>query len=207
MMIILLVMTGCYLLGAVPTAFLMGKLCKNIDIREHGSGNVGFTNAVRVLGAFSGIVTLTVDIGKGFLAVWLAKIYISVPSDNAVLLHVLYALAGIISIVGHNWPVYIGFKGGKGVATGFGVFLALTPVPTLMVIGVWIISVSICKIVSISSIISILLLPIIIYFRGDSIVYIILSSVMALVTVVRHRSNIGRLMRGEENKFNLFKKS
>ncbi len=207
MMIILLVMTGCYLLGAVPTAFLMGKLCKNIDIREHGSGNVGFTNAVRVLGAFSGIVTLTVDIGKGFLAVWLAKIYISVPSDNAVLLHVLYALAGIISIVGHNWPVYIGFKGGKGVATGFGVFLALTPVPTLMVIGVWIVSVSICKIVSISSIISILLLPIIIYFRGDSIVYIILSSVMALVTVVRHRSNIGRLMRGEENKFNLFKKS
>lgn len=201
------VLIFCYFLGAIPTAYLMGKLCRKIDIREHGSGNVGFTNAVRVLGTLPGIATLAVDIGKGFLAVWLAKIYISFSPENDILLHLLYALAGIVSIVGHNWPVYIGFKGGKGVATGFGVFLALTPIPTLVIIGVWLLSVSITKIVSISSIISILILPLIVYFRGDNIVYVILSLAMAIVTVIRHRPNIQRLLRGEENKFNLFRKT
>ena len=137
-----------YLLGSIPTSFLMGKLVKGIDIRKHGSGNVGATNALRVLGTKIGVITLVIDIGKGFLAIIAGRMLI----ENAT--HLLLIGCGLCAILGHIFTVFLKFKGGKGVATSAGVFIALTPLPVAIAFGVFLVTVAFSRYVSLGSILA-----------------------------------------------------
>ncbi|MCD6459251.1 glycerol-3-phosphate 1-O-acyltransferase PlsY [bacterium] len=194
-----LVLLVCYLIGAVPSAYIMGKLVKNLDIRNHGSGNVGFTNALRVLGVVPGIITLLMDIGKGYLSIFFVEhTYNNLYPFS---LEIFAAVAGIVTVCGHIWPVYIGFKGGKGIAVGCGIFLNIALIPTLITTGIWIFFVLLTNIVSISSIAAVISLPMIMMFFRKPVVYVFISVLLAAVVVFMHRSNIKRLLKGEERKF------
>ena len=195
----LLILLICYLIGAIPSAYILGKLVKNYDIRKHGSGNVGFTNALRVLGVVPGIITLLMDIGKGYVSVMFAEY--TYNNLYPFSLELFLAVAGIVTVCGHIWPVYIGFKGGKGIAVGCGIFLKIALIPTLISTGVWIICVLLTNIVSISSITAVIALPILVILFKQPFVYAVISSMLAVVIVFMHRSNIKRLLKGEERKF------
>lgn len=199
---ILYIVAG-YLIGSIPPAYILGRIIKKTDIRNHGSGNVGFTNALRVLGVVPGIIVLIFDIAKGFLPVWLIG-YLGLfagTDGGGVSVDLSMALCGIAVICGHNWPLYIGFRGGKGVATGCGIFLAMAPAATGLCILLWIIMMALSNIVSLSSIIAVSALPFIMLFVGESKIIIGIAFVLAIVTVVRHKENIRRLIRGEERTF------
>ena len=149
----ILTLLGAYLLGAIPTSVWIGRHFFNIDIREHGSGNAGATNTIRVLGLKVGIPVLIIDVLKGFAAVNLIHLtdyYIPQSGDFIS----FQLLLGIAAIIGHIFPVYVGFKGGKGVATLFGIVLAIDPLPTLICIGIFVITLIITKYVSLSSMIA-----------------------------------------------------
>jgi acyl phosphate:glycerol-3-phosphate acyltransferase len=151
-----------YLLGSVPSAVWIGKRFHNIDVREHGSGNAGTTNTIRVLGWTTGIPVLLIDIAKGWLASML-PVFFHLASRGSAFLTNLQLIAGIIAIVGHIFPVFAGFRGGKGVATIFGVFLALQPLLTICVIGVFLAVFFITGIVSVSSMIAGVSFPVLLF--------------------------------------------
>ncbi len=199
---LMLYILTCYLIGSIPPAYILGRILKKTDIREHGSGNVGFTNALRVLGVVPGIITLVIDIAKGFLPIWCIRQYGWFVAERfGVPIDVSMALCGIAVIAGHNWPIYIGFRGGKGVATGCGIFLGMAPLSTLLVVLLWIIVLALTNIVSISSIIAVLALPGVMFLLHESPVIITIGAVLAIVTVARHHENIKRLIKGEERSF------
>ncbi len=188
-----------YLFGAIPFGLLITRWRKGIDIREHGSGNIGFTNVLRVVGFKSGIVVLILDIGKGAISVWLARRF-----TNA---EILPVLCGMLAIIGHDWPVYLKFRGGKGVATTIGVFLVLAPWATLVALVIWVASVATTRYVSVGSILFALNLPIATFVLGlfciRPVTYhavLIAGCVAFVITVFKHRSNIQRLMQGTENR-------
>ncbi|MCK4326410.1 glycerol-3-phosphate 1-O-acyltransferase PlsY, partial [bacterium] len=190
-------------LGSIPTSFLLGRL-KGIDLRRRGSGNVGATNAFRVLGPLPGVISLILDIGKGLVAVTLlARICGSQPTDW------IKILIGLAVIAGHNWTVFLKFKGGKGVATSAGVFLGLAPAALGFSVLVWLIVVAISRYISLGSILAAISLPIFIWrpiftWQGEKGVPIILFGLLiSLLVVIRHRANIKRLIKGEERKFSL----
>jgi len=186
-----------YLLGAIPTAFIMGKILKGIDIREHGSGNVGATNAFRVLGKKAGTVTFLIDVLKGALAVAVIPLLLFKDYNYREIINIVCC----ISVVGgHIWTVFLNFKGGKGVATSCGAFLSLTPLATGITVVVWIIVFYIFRYVSLGSIISALALPVLIIFVYDSTAYKIFACVLGAIVVLKHKSNIIRLMNGTEDK-------
>lgn len=195
---------AAYLLGSLPTSFIMGKLLMKIDIREHGSGNVGATNALRVLGTKIGIITLLIDIGKGILAVILGKILVPQPTN------LLLIGFGLFAILGHIFTIFLKFKGGKGVATSAGVFIALIPVPVAITLVVFIITVSLSKYVSLGSItaaLTLFLVELYVNIRHGfaDLEYLIFVFVIAAFIIIRHKSNIKRLIAGNENKLK-FKK-
>jgi acyl phosphate:glycerol-3-phosphate acyltransferase len=196
-----------YLLGSIPSAVWIGKKFHNIDVREHGSGNAGTTNTIRVLGWTTGIPVLLIDILKGWLAAML-PVFFHLSQHGTALLTDLQLLTGVIAIVGHIFPVFAEFRGGKGVATVFGVFLALQPVLTLCVIGVFLIVLFLTGIVSVSSMTAGLSFPILLFlfFDTPSILFKIFSVLTAIALIITHRKNIGRLMRGEEKKLINFRK-
>ena len=187
-----------YLIGSIPTAYIFGKWLKGIDIRKHGSGNVGATNVFRVLGVWPGIAVLVLDIGKGILAV------LVVPD--------LLGLAGVVSrvilaavvVCGHNWTVFLQFKGGKGIATSLGVLIGLTikisvirPV-LLWVVLIWLACFLITRIVSVASIVAATCLPIIMVLTNQEFAIVCLGILFCLFVVLRHRINIRRLFAGQE---------
>lgn len=190
-----------YLLGSVPAAVWIGKWFHKIDVREHGSGNAGTTNVIRVLGWKTGIPVLLIDIAKGWFAATLPVIFNLAEPGSAAITN-LQILAGIIAITGHIFPLFAGFRGGKGVATIFGVLLAIHPLLTLSCFGVFIIVLLITGIVSVSSMSAGLAFPILLFFIFDtpSMVLKIFSIIVAIALIVTHRKNIGRLLRGEESK-------
>ncbi len=193
-----------YILGSIPTSYLMGKIIKKIDIREFGSGNVGATNALRVLGTKFGIITLIIDIGKGILAVFLGKLIVSDPTNL-----VLIAF-GLFAILGHIFTIFLKFKGGKGVATAAGVFIALTPQAIGIALLAFIITVSISKYVSLGSIIGALVLfGMELYLNitnsFQNLELLIFISIITSFIIIRHKSNIKRIIAGNENKIS-FKK-
>ncbi len=201
-----------YLIGSIPTAYIFGMLLKGIDIREYGSGNVGATNAMRVLGKGIGITVLALDIVKGFLPLLLMGDFFAVRTG----LHpeITYIILGVSCICGHNWTIFLKFKGGKGIATTLGVLLALSlKVQGLgMIIGLvlltWIIIFAVNRIVSLASIIAAICLPLyMIIFRenfafGQKLTMIIAGVLLAAFTIYRHKANIGRLMQGSEKRIN-----
>lgn len=197
-----------YLAGSIPSSVWAGKLFHGIDIREHGSGNAGATNTIRVLGWKTGIPVLIFDLFKGWLAAMLPKFLAAAP-ENSETMMVLMIVCGMAAILGHVFPLFAGFRGGKGVATTFGVLLALHPLLTLTCAGIFLLVLFISGYVSLSSMTAVTMFPILLVtvFRTPSAILIIFSVVVALAVIITHTKNIGRLLRGEENKFIRKKKS
>lgn len=188
-----------YLVGSMPTAYLAGR-ARGVDLRAHGSGNLGATNVARVLGTRTGVAVFAVDLLKGFLPVWILPRYVDV-SLNPELWAVLF---GAAAILGHVKPIFLGGKGGgKGVATASGVFLALAFVPLLIAQAVWAAVFYFTRYVSLASLISAAVLSIaILTWWRDPASPIFLAGVAVMVFVFwTHRANIGRLRRGEEHRF------
>jgi glycerol-3-phosphate acyltransferase PlsY len=190
-----------YLLGSIPTSVWIGKHFFKIDIREHGSKNAGSTNAIRILGWKAGLIVLLFDIFKGYLAVNLIRLtdyYIPETGDYIN----FQLLLGIAAIIGHIFPVYVGFKGGKGVATLLGFVLAIDPTTTLICIGVFVIALIITKYVSLSSMIAGFSFPVLVIFvfKTTTPALIIFSLIVSVLLLFTHQKNIERLLRKEENK-------
>lgn len=191
---------GAYLLGSIPSAYLAGKL-NGIDLREHGSGNLGATNVVRVLGARIGAAVFAVDILKGFIPVYLAVRYWSSPMPLALAMAV-----GTAAIVGHIKPVFLlkkGGGGGKGVATAAGVFLGLAPVPMLVALVSWVLVFSIWRYVSLASLVAAAILPVamLVVSRNPTNPVFMMSVIITAFVFFTHRSNMQRLMAGQEHRF------
>ncbi|SES65130.1 acyl-phosphate glycerol-3-phosphate acyltransferase [Natronincola peptidivorans] len=186
----LLIVIVAYILGNFSPSYVIGRLSANIDIRNYGSGNAGTTNVMRTLGYKAAVFTLLLDCFKGVLAVYIAKRF---GSEN------LAMVAGIVVVLGHNWPVLLKFKGGKGIATTIGVALSIHPVVASICIFVGIILLIIFKYVSLSSIVAITLLPIILFFQDLN--YFIFGLVLCLMALYRHKENMQRLLNGTEKKF------
>ncbi len=183
-----------YLLGSVSFSLLIGKFSKkNIDIRKHGSGNAGATNTLRVLGVGPAIVVLLLDVLKGVAAVWLGR-----SLSNGAVWPVI--LAGLCVIIGHNWPVFFGFKGGKGIATTIGVMVTLCLVPSLLAGAVAILAVVLTRYVSLGSLLFTGLLPIMLWLTNSQGELLIASVIVAVFAFYKHRNNIRKLIQGKENK-------
>ena len=199
---IILEVIFAYLIGSIPSAVWVGKIFYKIDVREHGSGNAGATNVIRVLGYKAGIPVLLFDVFKGWFAVQLIRIIpLSLLSPETTT-YVMIALA-IAVFLGHVFPVFAGFKGGKGVGTLAGVGISLFPIPLLIVLGIFILVLVFTRYVSLSSLIGGLSFPFIVVFLcGETNPGLIsLSTLVAVFIPLTHIKNIRRLMKGEENKF------
>jgi glycerol-3-phosphate acyltransferase PlsY len=184
-----------YLLGATPTSYVVARATRGIDLREHGSGNLGATNTFRVLGWRPALPVVLVDVLKG----WIPTVYFTLWDGVEPL---EWALAyGAAAILGHVFSVYVGFKGGKGVATSAGVFLAIAPWAVLIAAIVWGVVVTLTRIVSLGSLLAAFVLPIAVFATGEPPLEIWLSVALALFVMYAHRSNIRRLLRGHENRF------
>ena len=192
-----------YLLGSLPTGFLIGKYLKNIDLRTIGSGSTGATNVLRNVGKWPALFVFIIDVGKGLIAVTIAKELANqgLIDSNQGLIEVL---AGISAISGHIWPIWLKGKGGKAVATGLGMFLALSWKVGLASLGIFLIVLAKSKFVSLSSIAAAILLPIFMFFNlgNASHPYFVISLIVSLLVIWKHRTNINRLLKGEESKIN-----
>lgn len=196
-----------YLLGSIPTSVWLGKAFKGTDLRQHGSGNAGTTNAFRVLGKPIGIIVLIVDMGKGLLAVSLSFLQSEMAPGSESLMILRIGL-GVLAVIGHIFPVFAGFKGGKGVATMAGAGLALHPLAALAAMGVYLLVFLITKVSALGSLLAVITYPvwIIFVFQTDYRSLQIFSIFVPILVIFTHRSNISRLLKGNENKM-LSKKS
>ena len=197
-------------MGSIPTAVWLGQAFYGIDVREFGSGNAGATNTFRVLGKKPGIVVMTIDILKGYTATKLAYLIgLSVTGPKASEQFIHYELAlGVIAVMGHLFPVFAGFRGGKGVATLFGMVMAVNPLAGLVCVTTFVTVLLISKHVSLSSIAAGFAFPLgTIFLFHDSVTTEVLYSICVCVLIlVTHQKNIERLLKGEESKVYLFKK-
>jgi len=190
-----------YLFGSIPTSVWIGKIFFGIDIREHGSGNAGATNATRVLGFRTGIIVLLLDVVKGSAAVsmgWMVAGYFT----NAALFSGFQLLLGLVALLGHVFPVFAGFRGGKGVATLTGIVAVLFPIPFLICLGVFLVLFLFTRYVSLGSIAASIVFPIaVILFTGQATIFeMVFSGIVAVMVPLAHRKNIQRLLEGTENK-------
>ncbi|HLW30594.1 MAG TPA: glycerol-3-phosphate 1-O-acyltransferase PlsY [Brumimicrobium sp.] len=199
---------AAYLLGSIPTAVWVGRMKYNIDVREHGSKNAGATNTFRVLGKKAGIVVLSVDILKGVLAVILPFIISSYTWADDHLIH-LKIVSGILVVIGHIFPVFASFNGGKGVATSLGVVLGIHPQAALICIVLFLIVFIISNYVSLGAITASVAFPLLVefVFHNKNISLMIFSIVLSSAVIILHHKNIKRILDGNENKMNLFKKN
>ena len=198
----LLAFVLAYLAGSIPSAVWAGKVFHGIDVREHGSGNAGATNTVRVLGWKTGIPVLLFDLFKGWLAASL-PLFLDAAPDGSEQMTALQIACGMAAILGHVFPLFAGFRGGKGVATTFGVLLALQPWLTLTCAGIFLVVLLISGYVSLGSMISVIMFPVLLMtvFHTPSIMFKIFAVVVAVAVVLTHSKNISRLLKGEEKKF------
>lgn len=205
MLPILLTIIVAYLLGSLPAGYIAGKLA-GVDIRTVGSGNVGATNVTRALGKRYGYPVFAVDFLKGFAAVEFAKLFAQSSQFNALWVDICAVLGAMFSVIGHSFPVWLGFKGGKGVATSVGALFCLNWLSALIVCVVWIVVFFTSRYVSVASICAAIALPLTIVvmqllhqLRSPVLVYFAL--ILAALIVWRHRSNISRLLNGTEPRF------
>jgi glycerol-3-phosphate acyltransferase PlsY len=191
-----------YIAGSIPSAVWAGKLFHNIDVREHGSGNAGATNTVRVLGWKTGIPVLIFDLFKGWLATML-PLFMKAADGGTEQMMALQIACGMAAILGHVFPLFAGFRGGKGVATTFGVLLALHPWLTLICAGIFLVVLLFSGYVSLGSMTAAVMFPVLLMtaFDTPSLLFRIFSVLVAVAIVVTHKKNIKRLLRGEENRF------
>ena len=192
-----------YLIGALPSSVWIGKKFYNTDVREHGSGNAGATNTFRVLGKKAGTIVLILDILKA----WIAVSLLSTLAGNT---NVEFQLAlGLVAVLGHIFPIYIGFRGGKGIASLLGVIIAIHPAAALIAIGFFLITLLITKYVSLSSIIAAFAFPVLIYYYFEESNYslIIFSIMVAVLVLLTHKKNINRQFKNEESKVTILRKT
>jgi glycerol-3-phosphate acyltransferase PlsY len=192
-----------YLIGALPSSVWIGQRFYDTDVREHGSGNAGATNTFRVLGKRAGIIVLILDIFKAWLAV-------TVLSDFAGNKSIEFQLAlGLVAVLGHIFPIYIGFRGGKGIASLLGVIIAIHPMAALLSMGIFIFTIIISRFVSLSSMIAACAFPVLLfyYFEETNHSLIIFSIMVAVLVIFTHKKNIERLYKNEESKVTLLKKT
>jgi glycerol-3-phosphate acyltransferase PlsY len=193
-----------YLLGSIPTGYLVGR-AKGVDVRKVGSGNIGATNVFRTLGTAAGAVVLLVDALKGWLAAKLAPMVVSrliAPGSSAdeATQEYLQIIAGVVVILGHNYTCWLHFKGGKGIATSAGVLLALTPKTCGIALIAWVLLCATTRYVSLASITAALVLPVATFAVGYSRRMVIITGVMGLLAIYKHKENIKRLMNGTESR-------
>ena len=181
-----------YLMCNIATAYLVSRAFGKIDIREHGSGNSGSTNVFRVLGAKPAVIVFLGDVLKGTAAVLIGR-YLGGSYGEI--------LAGIFVVAGHNWPILLGGKGGKGIATTIGLMLPIDPLMVVMILIVGIIVIITTRYVSLASIVGVTIYPIAMIITQKPLEYIIFSLVLSSVAIFKHRSNIERLLKGTESKF------
>ena len=201
----IIIIPGAYLLGSIPTSVWLGRALKGIDLREHGSGNAGATNAFRVLGKPIGSAVLLLDMLKGYLAVSLALLQAEIaPGSEAWM--ILKIGLGLVAVLGHIFPLFAGFRGGKGVATITGVALAIHPFAALAAMGIYLLAFLITRISALGSLTAVLTYPIwiILIFKSEFLTVRIFSLVVVVLVLITHRSNILRLARGQEK--SLFRK-
>ena len=213
----IIVAVAAYLLGSIPTGFLVAK-AKGIDIRSVGSGNIGATNAMRVLGKPAGIFVLLMDAAKGFFSVVILpnalvlfifqvpnpdylRSYQSFGEEPITFQNKIQLIAGIFAVLGHNYTCWLKFKGGKGIATTAGVFLALAPWAVLVGLVVFILAVLLTKYVSVGSIAAAIALPVTVWMMTPQNIFLgIVSTALGALAIYKHKSNIQRLIAGTENR-------
>ena len=191
-------MAVSYLLGTISTAYILVRLIKGKDIREFGSGNAGATNALRVLGKIPGFIVLVLDILKGVIAVTLIAGFIGQRADISI--EIIKSLFGLSAVCGHVFNVFLGFKGGKGVATGAGVLISLNPLSVLWGVIVFIVIVAWSKYVSLGSIVCSILIPFFMLIMHSPYPYTVLAALLCIIIVAKHKANINRLLTGRERK-------
>ena len=204
-LILFLGFAAAYVIGSIPTAYIFGRVIKGIDMREHGSGNIGATNVFRVIGKAPGIIVLIIDALKGLICVtYLASgfLYLA-PVTRPELYRIL---VGLSAIAGHNWTLFLKFKGGKGVAASAGVAIGLIPKIFWLGFLVWLITFFITGFVSLASIIAIISVPIFTLAFGEPAEIVIFMCLLCLIIIYKHKPNIRRLARGEEKRIPFFKK-
>ena len=203
--ILFLGFAAAYVIGSIPTAYIFGRVFKGIDIREYGSGNVGATNVFRVIGKVPGITVLAIDIIKGFVcATYLASGFMYLAP--VIRPDVYRILVGLCAIAGHNWTIFLKFKGGKGVATSAGVVIGLIPKIFWLGFLVWLITFFITGLVSLGSIVAVISIPIFTLAFGEPAEIVVFMCLLCLIIVYKHKPNIRRLARGEEKRISFFKK-
>jgi glycerol-3-phosphate acyltransferase PlsY len=196
---IVIVVAASYLVGSIPASYIAGRWLRGIDLREHGSGNLGAANAFRVLGFGAAVPVLLFDIGKGFAAVFLMPEFFGGGTALAL-------LAALAVVLGHNYSLFVRFSGGKGVGTTAGAFLALAPAATAMCFALWIATLLVTRIVSVASIAGAAFLPLSIVIADRAFglrthyAVTLLACAVALIVIVKHRSNISRLRAGTEKR-------
>jgi acyl phosphate:glycerol-3-phosphate acyltransferase len=207
--IYLIVAVLAYLLGAIPFGLILVRLFRGTDVRQIGSGNIGATNVMRTGSKGLGIATLVLDAAKGYMAV-LVAMWITAPRVHTDSMSPLYTAAGIAALfamLGHIFPVWLGFKGGKGVATGVGVFLALVPKAVLIVLGLFVVIFAAFRYVSLASIIATAAFPVVAYAllsrESEQLMFMPFIVAAAALIIVKHRQNIRRLLSGTEHRLEL----
>ena len=201
----LFIVVGSYLLGSLPIGYVVGKIA-GVDIRKSGSGNIGATNVLRVLGKKYGYTVFFLDALKGFAVVRISLALVSTTPSAEPYANLFALLGAVVCVIGHSFPVWLNFRGGKGVATSAGVIIGLMPLAAIIVFPIWFIVFEICRFVSVASICAAISLPITIalFLRFkvmDSVVLLYFSIALAVVVVWRHRSNFSRLLNGTEQRF------
>lgn len=191
-----------YLIGSIPTGYLLARSQEKIDLRRYGSGNIGATNVLRAVGKIAALFTLIIDVLKGFIVVtFLAdmtynfRMNVEYPAYLVVL--------SLCVVAGHDWPIFLDFKGGKGVATTAGILLVFCPKLLLLGLCIWVLVFIFTKIVSVASLITAILLPVVSYFCGYEGSLKFLIFILAGLIVIRHKSNVKRLIKKEEHKLSV----
>lgn len=194
------------MLGSIPTGFLVAK-ARGIDIRAVGSGNIGAANTFRAVGKIAGVFVLLIDALKGYAAVWLCVWILKFfgITDSGLVIH-YQVLAGIFAVLGHNYTCWLGFKGGKGIATTAGVYLALAPLAVGIALGAFILTIVITRFASLSSMVAAVVLTISVWFTQHDLTLRIVTIALCVLALLKHRTNIRRLIAGTENRIEFKKK-
>jgi glycerol-3-phosphate acyltransferase PlsY len=199
-LVFIVIAGAAYLLGSIPAGYLVAK-AKGIDIRAVGSGNIGATNVFRILGKPAGIVVLVVDGLKGFAACsWLADFVVQLFAVAPDKIESLKIVAGICAVLGHNYTCWLKFKGGKGIATSAGVYFALAPLAAGIAVGAWIVVFALSRYVSVASIAAAVALPTAVWLTKDSLFLGMVTTVLGLLAIFKHKGNIQRLLNGTEQR-------
>ena len=189
------IIIAAYLIGSIPFGIIIARLTQIGDLRKIGSGNIGASNVFRSGNKIAALCTLLLDAGKGFIGVFLA--WVLMEDTNVT------AIVAVACVLGHCYPVWLGFKGGKGIATGFGALLFLAPYAILLLVTLWFILVAILRIASVGSLVICIATPVLIFWltgAPERTPYTIMSLILAAIIIWRHRSNIRLLIRGKESK-------